>query len=109
MYQSLSARLRMDVRRVLGPTVLSAIQDHLYHKALNYFDAKAEWQTVELLALSEMAHRLRKFATELDAAYPARAEAQRLSMQIWDDYMTVFKNTMASLPVPASAALHEAA
>lgn len=104
MYQNLSARLRMDVRRELGAAVLSAIQDHLYHKALNYFDPAADWQTVDILALSEMAHRLRKFALSLNVEHPARAEAQRLSVQIWDDYTAVFKTAMAGLPASASQA-----
>ena len=94
MYQSLSARLRMDVRKDLGAAVLTALLDHLYHKALNYFDPSAQWQTLDILALSELAHRLRHYAANLDASYPARLEAQRLSALIWADYQNVYDTAM---------------
>lgn len=90
----MSLRLRSDIRRVLGSHVLVAIQDHVYDKALGYFDPRADWQTTDVLELSELAHRLRDFAQELESTNPMKIEAMRLAKIIWNDFTAVYKVAM---------------
>lgn len=94
IYQTLSARLRTDIKADLGATVLNAIQDHLYHKALDYFDPAAHWDVTEVLELSELAHRLRDFASGLDTTNPMKIEAMRVAKTIWNDFAAVYKIAM---------------
>ena len=91
---TVSARLRSEIRYTMGSTVLVAIQDHIYHKNLGYFDAAASWETTEILELSELAHRLRKYAEGLDSTDQTKMEAMRLAKTIWNDFAAVYKVAM---------------
>jgi len=93
-YQPLSALLRSEIRSGLGRVALVAVQDHLYHKALNYFDPNASWETTEVLELSELAHRLRAHAESLPSINPVKLEAMRLAKTIWNDFAAVYKVAM---------------
>jgi len=93
-YQPISALLRSDIKSQLGRVTLVAVQDHMYHKALDYFDPMAAWQTIDVLELSEMAHRLRDYAEKLDCLNPVKMEAVRLSKVIWNDFAEVYKVAM---------------
>lgn len=90
----ISALLRSEIRATLGRLVLTAIQDHLYHKALGYFDPRADWQTTDVLELSELAHRLRDAAEKLTSTNPVKMEMMRLAKIIWNDYAEVYKVAM---------------
>ncbi len=94
MMMTMSALLRSEIRASLSRVVLSAIQDHLYHKALGYFDPKADWQTTDILELSELAHRLRDVAEKLSSTNPVKMEMMRLAKTIWNDYAEVYKVAM---------------
>lgn len=103
-YLKLSAMLRTDIRSGLGSVVLNAIQDHLYHKALGYFDPAAQWQTTEILELSELAHRLRDFAETMPATSPVKLETMRLAKIVWNDFADVYKIAMKRVDSTAAAA-----
>ncbi len=102
-YQGLSALLRTEIRAGMGSVVLNAVQEHLYHKALDYFDPSAHWQTTEILELSELAHRLRDFAEAMGSVNPAKLEMMRLAKVIWNDFADVYKIAMKRID-PASVA-----
>ena len=93
-YQRLSAELRSEIRSKLGSKALSAVQDHLYHKTLDYFDPSAHWDVTAVLELSELAHRLRDHATRMDITNPLKFETMRLSKTIWNDFAAVYKIAM---------------
>lgn len=103
-YQRLSVELRAELRSKLGSVALNAVQDHLYHKALDYFDATAHWDVAEILELSELAHRLRDHAESLDSANRMKFEAMRLAKTIWNDFAAVYKTAMKrGLPISQAA------
>lgn len=93
-YYMISERLRSEIRTTLGSTVLVAIQDHIYHKNLGYFDPKAHWDTTDMLELSELAHRLRAHAVGLDSTNSLKIETMRLAKTIWNDFAAVYKVAM---------------
>lgn len=83
-YHTISARLRSELRTDMGRPALVAIQDHLYHKALGYFDPAAHWDVTDMLELSELAHRLRTYAEGLKSTNPLKIETMRLAKIIWN-------------------------
>lgn len=103
-YQRLSAELRSDIRSQLGSMALSAIQDHLYHKALDYFDPSAHWDVTEVLELSELAHRLRAYAESLSISNPIKFETTRLAKTIWNDFAAVYKIALKRTTITTMAA-----
>ena len=103
-YLKLSALLRTDIRSQMGSVVLNAVQDHLYHKALGYFDPSAHWETTEVLELSELAHRLRDFAETMAATNPVKLETMRLAKIVWNDFADVYKIAMKRADPAAAAA-----
>jgi len=103
-YQPISALMRSEIRRTMGRTALIALQDHMYHKALDYVDTTANWETTEILELSELAHRLRGYAEKLDSTNQIKIEAMRLAKTIWNDFAAVYKVAMKRTQVTAYAA-----
>ncbi len=103
-YQPISALMRSEIRRTMGSVTLNALQDHIYHKALDYFDPAASWETTEVLELSELAHRLRAYAEGLVSTNPTKMEAMRLAKTIWNDFAAVYKVAMKRAQMPAYAA-----
>lgn len=93
-YYTISAQLRSELRTDMGRSVLVAIQDHLYHKALGYFDPSAHWDTTSMLELSELAHRLRDHAEGLTSTNPLKIETMRLAKIIWNDFASMYKIAM---------------
>ena len=93
-YYTISAQLRSNIRTSLGRTVLVAIQDHLYHKALDYFDPRADWDITDVLEMSELAHRLRAYAEGLDSTNCLKIETMRLAKTIWNDFAAMYKVAM---------------
>lgn len=94
---TISTTLRSEIRTALGRVILTAIQDHMYHKALGYFDPKADWQTTDILELSELAHRLRAYAETLPSTNPVKMETMRLAKIIWNDFADVYKMAMRGI------------
>lgn len=103
-YYRLSAELRSEIRQKLGSKALSAVQDHLYHKALDYFDPAAHWDVTEVLELSELAHRLRAYAESLDVSNPLKFETTRLAKTVWNDFAAVYKIAMKRTTITTMAA-----
>ncbi len=103
-YQRLSAQMRSEIRATLGSAVLNAVQEHLYHKALDYFDPAARWETTVILELSELAHRLRGYAETLDSTNPTKIEAMRMAKAIWNDFAAVYKIAMKRTTITTMAA-----
>lgn len=90
-----SALLRTQIRSDLGRLVLEAVQDHLYHKSVGEFDPAGRWQTMEVLQLSEMAHRLMAYAVHMESTNPLKLEATRLARLIKDDFDLVYEVAMS--------------
>lgn len=88
---TISAQLRSEIRYNLGSKALVALQDHIYHKNLGYFDPRASWETTEILELSELSHRLREYAESLDSTSSIKMDAMRLAKTIWNDFADVYK------------------
>lgn len=103
-YMPMSSMLRSEIRAHLGSIALTAAQEHMYYKALDYFDPRADWQTTDILELSELAHRLRGFAETLKPTHPAKMEATRLAKTIWNDYAEVYKVAMKRAIVSGTSA-----
>lgn len=103
-YQRLSAELRSEIRSSLGSKALSATQDHLYHKALDYFDPSAHWDVTEVLELSELAHRLRAHAESMNITNPMKFETMRLSKTVWNDFAAVYKIAVRRTTITTMAA-----
>lgn len=98
---TMSLRLRSELRMKLSRIEITAIQDHMYDKALNYFDPRADWQITDVLELSELAHRVRDFASNIDSTNPMKFEATRLASIIWNDFAAVYKVAMKrATPAP---------
>ncbi len=87
----MSVQLRSELRSTAGREVLSSIQDHMYDKALDYFDPRADWQTANVLELSELAHKVRDFAQNLELTNPVKIEAIGLATMIWNDFTSVYE------------------
>lgn len=93
-HHTISAPLRSELRADMGRPALVAIQDHLYHKALGYFDPAAVIDTTAMLELSELAHRLRDHAEGLASTNPLKIETMRLAKIIWNDFAAMYKIAM---------------
>lgn len=94
MYITLSNALRTEIKLAYGRTTLYAVQEHLYHKALGYFDARADWQITQILEMSEMADRLKKLAASFPAETAHKLEALRIAKIIEDDFHAVHEVAM---------------
>lgn len=100
MIPTLSALLRTQIRSDLGRLVLEAIQDHLYHKSVGEFDPTGRWQTMEVLRLSELSHRLTDYANAMTSTSPLKLEATRLARVLKDDFDAVYEVAMSrTVPV----------
>lgn len=94
----ISARLRGELRTRCGVALLSALDEYLYKKEAGEFDTRRPWQIMEVLELSEMAHRLKDLA-EHDVV---NLELARLSREVFADYRRVYDVTMARTQGAAS-------
>jgi hypothetical protein len=90
----LSARLRSEMLARCGRPTLYAVQEHLYQKQMGQFDPAANWQTMQILELSEMAHRVRDLAATLEADNVVSLELYRLSKEVYADFTAVYDTAM---------------
>ena len=98
----ISARLRVALKANLGEIVLHAIQSHIYDINTDQFDARANWETLSILELSEMAHRLEAYAHQLETINPLKLEATRLAKAIMTNFTAVYDVAMERLAVQNS-------
>ncbi len=90
----LSARLRSEITDRCGVALVNALQDYLTAKDNGDFDSRRPWQIMEVLELSELAHRLQDLANLFDQQNIVDLELVRLSRDVFADYRRVYDMTM---------------
>ena len=90
----LSARLRTEITERCGIALTNALQAYLHEKESGKFDMRRPWQIMEVLELSEMAHRLQDLANQFEQQNIVDLELARLSRDVFADYNRVYEMTM---------------
>lgn len=104
----LSARLRTEITERCGLALTNALQEYLHKKESGDFDTRRPWQIMEVLELSEMAHRLQDLANLFDRQNIVDLELVRLARDVYADYSRVYEMTMfRSLGQPSMEFSHK--